>query len=55
MEAVVGRVDKVAPSSCRHQIKERGSKQWSKNQREGGGFQSRVLEADVKIDTQPGT
>lgn len=54
MEAVVGRVDRVAPSS-RHQIKERGSKQWSKNQREGGGFQSRVLEADVKIDTLPGT
>ena len=48
----MGRVDGVAPSSCDHQVKEQGSKkQWSKNRSVGGGFQSRVLEAGVKIDT----
>ena len=52
LEAVVGTVDGVAPSSRDHQVKEQGSKkQWSKNRRVGDGFQSRVLEADVKIDT----
>ena len=48
----MGTVDGVAPSSRDHQVKEQGSKtQWSKNRRVGDGFQSRVLEADVKIDT----
>lgn len=52
LEAVVGRGGGVAPSSRDHQVKEQGpEKQWSKNRRVGGGFQSRVLEADVKTDT----